>query len=169
MNDDDDRYERNFHYEGTSALKDVLSEDRPRGMKWTSNDATLEIARADSLFRVLSKVRIFSSTPTTSLQPSLYPPFSVAIVVVIITVTTVTTAVPRRRTSLSRRAFHISVTVSPRDLLVHILDGLARCGTATVLPVVAKSNDSDDGATTTTTTTTSMTTLMFAIVTEKRI
>lgn len=129
-------------------------------MRWTSNDATLEIARADSLFRV-SKVWIFPSTPTALLA--------------LVVVSSLLCCGRRRNhnrhryhrgtatSDLSpRRAFHISVTVSPRDLLVHILDGLARCGTATALPVVAKSNDLA-------TTTTSMTTSMFAIATERRI
>lgn len=138
-------------------------------MRWMSSSATL--ARADSQFRGerVSKVWIFPNAPKTLLLLALV-------------VSSLLYRGRRRNSNRNRhhrggtatpsnlsprRTFRISVTVSPRGLLVHILDRLTRRGTVTVLSVVAKSNDLR--TTTTTLMTTSMTTSIFAIAAKRRI
>lgn len=118
-------------------------------MRWTSDGATLEIARAALPLRGerVSKVQVFPSAPAASPLLAL----------------TVPSLLRRgRRRDRSRHRHHratsdlsprhtsrIPVTVSPRGFLVQVLDEFARRESAvTALSVVAKPNDS---ATTTTT------------------
>lgn len=127
-------------FTGKFVLKDFPSRIIPWGMRWTSSNATLEIARADSLVRSerVSKIWLFSALTILLL----------VLVVFILLCRGCRQNCYRGTTDLFLRTCCIPVVVSPHDL---VLNGPIWRGTA--LSVHAKLNDS-----TTTMMATSMTT-----------